>query len=492
MAGKRHSVADMKHIQGMHDSATELGAACNWSRVAWPTFSESLKEASLPLTDSHSALRDRVSQALQLALGVTDTWTSRGPYVLDMFGSDVVYSVAGVKYRRSYSDQGKAVTFGMPKIVNLAYVDASATAKESLGLLNPEVVEAAEADPSVIITPGADELVVRESLSFGAEGLKVMESAAMPAVPIKLISAGWGSSGYYSKDMLKRDGAKAFKAGTQMHWNHATAAEEKARPEGSLNTLAGILKEDAKWDDNGFDGPGLYSTAKVFSDHAQQLKEKGAYIGTSIKAAATKITEGEAEGKKGRIIEGLAESKFNQADFVTRAGAGGKPLVREGAVERPDEPQIQEQESTTMTEQEQTTLREAQAGREKAEKDLKEALAATAKLKQENNNALAMGAYIAAFAAKGVQVEESAIKVLAANPPLKENGDVDLDGIKKIAEGFKITGKAAPKAGVRNLGESAAVDTQVKEGADDPEMVDIFKGFGLKEAAAKVAANGRV
>ena len=39
-------------------------------------------------------------------------------------------------------------------------------------------------------------------------------------VPIKIIQPGWGSSGYYPKDVLERDGPNVFTKGTKMYINH--------------------------------------------------------------------------------------------------------------------------------------------------------------------------------------------------------------------------------------------------------------------------------
>ena len=82
---------------------------------------------------------------------------------------------------------------------------------------------------------------------------------------LKLISPGWGSSGFYSSDLLKRDGPKVFPAGTKNFWDHQTAAEESARPEGSLRDLASALTEDAHYEETGTAGPGSTRKRKSLS-----------------------------------------------------------------------------------------------------------------------------------------------------------------------------------------------------------------------------------
>jgi hypothetical protein len=140
--------------------------------------------------------------------------------------------------------------------------------------------------------------------------------------PIKLISPGRGSSGYYSPELLKRDGPQIFKNGTQMYWNHATDTEEAERPEGNLDHLAGVLQEDAKYDENGHDGPGLYSSAKVFDQYRDKVKEMGKHIGLSIRAGGSRDESAIGpDGKKG-VITALKNAQ--SVDFVTKAGRDGK------------------------------------------------------------------------------------------------------------------------------------------------------------------------
>jgi len=137
---------------------------------------------------------------------------------------------------------------------------------------------------------------------------------------IKIISPGWGTSGYYPADMLKRD-AGIYKAGTHMYWDHPTKTEAKERPERSLRDLAGELTEDGKYMEDGPTGPGVYAPAKVFDAYKPVVEELAPHIGTSHRATGTK-KYGEAEGKKGAIIERLTGAA--SVDFVTQPGRGGE------------------------------------------------------------------------------------------------------------------------------------------------------------------------
>lgn len=149
---------------------------------------------------------------------------------------------------------------------------------------------------------------------------------------LKLIAPGWGSSGYYGSEVLKRDGAAAFPKGTKNFWNHQTAAEESARPEGDLRDLASVLTEDAHYEDNGPAGAGLYAKANVFEQFRAPVDSLAKHIGMSIRATG-KAKEGKAEGKSGPIIEKL--TRGISVDYVTTPGAGGKILQLFEAARRP-------------------------------------------------------------------------------------------------------------------------------------------------------------
>ena len=133
---------------------------------------------------------------------------------------------------------------------------------------------------------------------------------------IALITPGKGSSGTYSQDVLEtasRDGI--FPAGTQMFINHQTDDEQWSQPEGDLTKLAGVLTENARWDDN---QGALVAEAKIYSHWRPILAEMRDDIGVSIRADAevTPIPGG------GNVIERITEAI--SVDFVTKAGRGGR------------------------------------------------------------------------------------------------------------------------------------------------------------------------
>lgn len=150
---------------------------------------------------------------------------------------------------------------------------------------------------------------------------------------IKLIAPGKGSSAFYPKEVLQRDGPKVFKAGTHVYLNHPTAAEEASRPEGDIRNLAGVLASDAIYSESHSKGPGLYARMKVFADHGQMVEEKAAHVGMSIRASGVAESGKQREGLP--ILKELTSAE--SVDVVTRAGAGGMILTEAARPGTPEE-----------------------------------------------------------------------------------------------------------------------------------------------------------
>lgn len=136
-----------------------------------------------------------------------------------------------------------------------------------------------------------------------------------------LIKAGWGASGYYGEEVLRRDGPKIWPAGTHSYLNHPTLTEQIDQPERAVEDLASVIVTDPVWDSA---EDGLVAVVEVFPQWTTLLNERFAkQIGLSIRAYGT-AEHGEAEGREGPIITSLDEGI--SVDWVTRAGAGGKVL----------------------------------------------------------------------------------------------------------------------------------------------------------------------
>ncbi len=139
---------------------------------------------------------------------------------------------------------------------------------------------------------------------------------------VDFITPGWGSSGYYSREVVEA-AAPLFAAGTQMYFDHPTATEEQDRPVRSVRDIAAVIESAGVVDKATGAVRGMVRPLKAYAD----LLTDEAFaknVGLSIRGSATDIKIGEAEGRQGPIIEGLAN--LSSVDFVTKAGRGGKVL----------------------------------------------------------------------------------------------------------------------------------------------------------------------
>ena len=125
-----------------------------------------------------------------------------------------------------------------------------------------------------------------------------------------------GSTGYYPAATLLRDGPKIFKKGTPMYLNHLTAAERAVRPNGNIEQYAGELAEDAYYENDG-----LYADIEVFEHHRPMIKSLKDKIGISIRARGMTVLE-TINGQSVPVFKELNLAR--SADFVVKAGAGGK------------------------------------------------------------------------------------------------------------------------------------------------------------------------
>lgn len=139
---------------------------------------------------------------------------------------------------------------------------------------------------------------------------------------VEFITPGWGSSGYYSREVLEA-AAPLFRAGTHMYFDHPSATDSHDRPERSVRDLAAVVSEDASVDPS---TGALRGKVRPLAAYSELLTDEAfaMNVGLSIRGSATDVVRGEAEGREGPIIEGLAD--IQSIDFVTRAGRGGRVL----------------------------------------------------------------------------------------------------------------------------------------------------------------------
>lgn len=181
-----------------------------------------------------------------------------------------------------------------------------------------DATEAAAVNPSGIrlveSMPWSENLLLSESVANGVER------------EIRIIVPCTGSSAVYTEAALQKS-ASNFRKGTQMFINHATPAEESARPEGDYRLLAGQLTSGGEWKPNHKDGPAIYANAKFVSSLAPEILEKASMSGVSIKANGKQAMEaGRPLFKNNKpVLEEI--TSVESIDLVTKAGAGGLILT---------------------------------------------------------------------------------------------------------------------------------------------------------------------
>lgn len=151
-----------------------------------------------------------------------------------------------------------------------------------------------------------------------AEALAGEQPQTDGRIRLRIISEGWGSSGYYSRELLEAAAAKSFPAGTHMFLDHPTPTEDAERPVRSVKDLAAVLETAGSYSDGS-----VFAEARVFGPYQPLISELREAIGVSVRAPG-RVEIGEAEGRTGPIVAEIGQA-FS-VDFVTRAGRGGQIL----------------------------------------------------------------------------------------------------------------------------------------------------------------------
>lgn len=379
-------------------------------------------------------------------------------------------------------------------------LDRSGVIKATLG----EAVEVKRKTQYIPVNAGTQEALTEDA----DYELELHEAANAPAtIDLKIIKPGWGSSGYYPADVLKEDGPTAWQAGTHMYLDHPTAQEAKDRPERSVKDLAAVTISDPVYQENGVKGPGLYAKASVMPQYKEVIKALAPHIGVSIRAAGA-FKEGEADGRKGRVITKINQSPANSIDFVTKAGAGGQVIAIMESLRQNEAPPVvsSEQADTNTTlhqEADGMELQEAQERIVALESDLK---AANDKTLEESTRADRAEGALAILEAQGearklmenvslpAAAKTRVITKVSADPPIKE-GKLDIEALtvaveaeaKVEAEYLESLGVGGKVTDQGTASGDAPADAEVKESL----AAGIGSFFNLDADAAKRAANGR-
>lgn len=174
---------------------------------------------------------------------------------------------------------------------------------------------------------------IREALGGRSTGLKR---------EITIARAGWGSSGYYSEDVLRRDGPRVFPVGTKMYIDHPSITEETDRPERSIQHMAAIITRTPRM--AGIDLVAECELVEHWAPVINNLADRG-MLDLSLRAYGLEEV-GAAGGRQGPIITELLEGI--SVDFVTEGGLGGKvgKLIEEAVRATP----VQEKLASTIRE----------------------------------------------------------------------------------------------------------------------------------------------
>jgi hypothetical protein len=410
--------------------------------------------------------------------------------IVDIFDDRFVYCEGwsnSTFYSVDYSvtDQG-VVTLGAPTFVvrKVDYLTPGASAQESAS------------DPGVVDLP----------LIAGAP-IKLVESAiaADGTARIKLINADqWGSTGFYSADVLRRDGPIAFPRGTKMYIDHDTPAEEAQRPEGTITRLAATFEEDATFATDPKHGAGLYARIRVRDIFRQDLDDIADAIGTSIRAGG-KAKIGEAQGKRGPIITALLPSKLNRVDFVTIPGAGGKILplfesLRSREAIAADITTDDHEGDQSMTDEQ---IREAisagiTAGLQAAIAPISAEVARLREAAALRDAASIVADHLGTIAGLPRATRDRLVPLVAREAVIDQaTGALDraklIESANAAAQSEAAYIASIGGARIVGLGESGAppADDGTPE-KTEAELTTIFAGWGLSESGAKIAARGRV
>lgn len=432
---------------------------------------------------SYEQRRALVQGALDAACGTPAPGEVGGCWIRDLYDGSVVFENGGKTWRQGYTiTDGAALLSADAKQVVVAYAEIGSAVEEAARLLGEAADVQSIHDALGVCQPVAEAAIETEFVPLIERAVRRDNT-----VPLKLIRPGWGASGYYGAGMLEADGPKVFTRGTKMYWNHPTATEEAERPERDLRDLAAELTGDARWDANGPKGPGLYADAKVFGGFRESIDELAPHIGVSIRALG-KARHGEAEGRKGPVIESIVAAK--SVDFVTTPGAGGEILTLfEAARSRSEQsPATGEpmQEAQAVSETELTEVRTQLAELRTENARLREAMTLTA--------ARDFAAQRLAAAAIPAPTRARLLESLVSDPPITDAGALDREAYgTRIDEAVKaeLAYINALTGGARVTGMGGAPTFEISEADATAKLAESFKRLGYDEATAKAAAAGR-
>lgn len=157
---------------------------------------------------------------------------------------------------------------------------------------------------------------IREASTAG------VKSAGKGIFRARLINEGQGSSGYYTKELLKTYGPTTFSENRPCFANHSSEADwENGR---DLTKIMGRLVSDAEYEEDADGNGALYANVKVRPEWVDFVDEYKDVIGMSISVSG-EASEREINGEKRLVVESFDDTDpYRSVDFVVAAGRGGK------------------------------------------------------------------------------------------------------------------------------------------------------------------------
>lgn len=293
--------------------------------------------------------------------------------------------------------------------------------------------------------------------------VSLIEAAKAATREMKIIAPGWGASGYYSREVLERDGPSVFVPGTHMYLDHPTASESAERPERSVRDLAAVIVSPSEYREDGVAGPGLYAKASILPQYVDVIDALAPHIGVSIRARGS-VAEGEAEGRSGKLVTELTSAA--SVDFVTKPGAGGKVLALMESLRQLDDAGV-------LSTHDKATNDTAASGaadnvKEAGSMELSEALDRVATLEGQVTT---------------VTTERDA--AVSERDQMRERAE-RAEGVVAVYEARRICGEslkdiALPEAAKARISERFALNPPTKDGAIDADA--------LREAVSKAASD---
>ncbi len=385
------------------------------------------------------------------------------PFVRDWYEPNyVVYEQGGELYARSYEFEATgAVKLGKPQTAELQY---------KLGKVSDGAPEGASAQE---VAAGEFEPEIQTVLAAEAAGVGL----------IKLIRAGQGSSGEWTKEALENDGPKAWPKGTHMYLDHPTESESRERPERSVQSLAGVLTENAKWMEDGPAGPGLYARVQVQERFRKPLSEMAPYIGVSVRAMVTKA---------GNKIVGILPGLVNSVDFVTKPGAGGQVVQAFESLGRgpvsPEEGQMNEEQLRKIIQESVAPMAE-QVKQLQADITAVKAASEAMQARITDNEVREAARALVAQAELPEVSKTRAVESLVAKPTLKADGSLDQEAFAVAAEAAvkRESEYVAALGGAKVTGMGGGSPLPAKEAAQPPAdgLIAYYVGKGYSEEAAR-------